>query len=123
MSTLFEFSLSHKQEIVEDLKGQMESLKNDIEDYKNSLLELNEAIQVANASENLKEVSKLIKVFYTNLKEQLYENRNENYKLIKEVQHLNREKVNLAQQVQFCEQSIADLEKTVGISASGGRNK
>jgi hypothetical protein len=64
---------------------------------------------------NSEAIQSIMKTFYQGLKEKLYSKRDENYHLVKEIQQLEREKIQLQQQTLFCMRRIADLEETVGV--------
>lgn len=66
---------------------------------------------------NTDTIQTIMKTFYTNLKEQLYSKKNENYHLVRELQQLQRDKKQLQQEVDFCSRRIMELEKVVGVKA------
>jgi len=65
--------------------------------------------------ENIKEIQPMLRDFHKKLKENLHEEKNENYKLQREMEQLNREKQQIQQQILFSHKRIFELEKFVGI--------
>ena len=65
--------------------------------------------------ENIKEIQPMLRDFHKKLKENLHEEKNENYKLLREMEQLNREKQQIQQQIIFSHKRIFELEKFVGI--------
>ncbi len=65
--------------------------------------------------ENIKEIQPMLRDFHKKLKDNLHEEKNENYKLLREMEQLNREKQQIQQQILFSHKRIFELEKFVGI--------
>ena len=53
---------------------------------------MNEKINNDNIT-NIRELQPMLKAFHSRLKERLHEEKNENYKLMREIEGLNREKL------------------------------
>lgn len=66
-------------------------------------------------NKNTELLQTIMKDFYSNLKDQLYGKKNENYQLVRELQELEREKIQLQQQTVFSKRRIEDLEGFVGV--------
>lgn len=86
-----------------------------IQIYKNDLKAMNDEVNRRNI-ENIKEVQPMLRDFHKKLKENLHEEKNENYKLLRELEQLNREKQQIQQQILFSHKRIYELEKFVGLS-------
>lgn len=65
--------------------------------------------------ENIKEIQPMLREFHKKLKDSLHEEKNENYKLLRELEQLNRDKQQIQQQILFCHKRIFELEKFVGV--------
>jgi len=57
----------------------------------------------------------MLKEFHFKLKESLGSEKNESYKLVRELEYLNREKLQIQQSILFSHKRIMELEKLVGI--------
>lgn len=55
---------------------------------------MNERINTENIN-NIKDLQPMLKEFHNKLKERLHEEKNENYKLLREIEGLNREKLSI----------------------------
>ena len=77
---------------------------------------MNERINKSNA-ENLKETQPMMREFHNNLKETLQEERNQNYQFLRDIEQLNRDKLQIQQNLLFSENRIQELEESVGVSA------
>ena len=82
--------------------------------YKNDLKAMNDEVNRKNI-ENIKEIQPMLRDFHKKLKDNLHEEKNENYKLLREMEQLNREKQQIQQQILFSHKRILELEKFVGI--------
>lgn len=82
--------------------------------YKNDLKSMNDEVNRRNI-ENIKEIQPMLREFHKRLKDNLHEEKNENYKLLREMEQLNREKQQIQQQILFSHKRIFELEKFVGI--------
>lgn len=82
--------------------------------YKNDLKGMNDEVNRRNI-ENIKEIQPMLREFHKRLKDNLHEEKNENYKLLREMEQLNREKQQIQQQILFSHKRIFELEKFVGI--------
>jgi predicted nucleic acid-binding Zn-ribbon protein len=99
---------------IENLKAEMLSLRGVISDYKKSLKDMNDFITERHHN-NANIIQVTMKSFSADLKEKLHGKKNENYQLVRELQHLNREKLGLRQQIDFSSFRIMELEKIVGV--------
>jgi hypothetical protein len=66
--------------------------------------------------QNTAEISPLLKELYSRVKESFGHEKNEMYKLTRELEAVSREKSVLVQQIVLCEGRIKNLESIVGIS-------
>ncbi|CAD8086869.1 unnamed protein product [Paramecium primaurelia] len=107
MSTLYTTSIKQLQDSLAEYK---ELIKKTEEELK----AMNEKINNDNIT-NIRELQPMLKVFHGKLKEKLHEEKNENYKLMREIEALNREKLQIQQSILFSHKRIMDLEKLVGI--------
>ena len=82
--------------------------------YKNDLKGMNDEVNKKNI-ENIKEIQPMLRDFHKKLKDNLHEEKNENYKLLREMEQLNREKQQIQQQILFSHKRIFELEKFVGV--------
>ena len=80
--------------------------------YKNDLKGMNDEVNKKNI-ENIKEIQPMLRDFHKKLKDNLHEEKNENYKLLREMEQLNREKQQIQQQILFSHKRIFELEKLV----------
>ncbi|EGR28797.1 hypothetical protein IMG5_168330 [Ichthyophthirius multifiliis] len=108
----------HEQLLV--LQKQAKYYKQLAQEYKNDLENVQHLIHNNNIN-NIKEIQPLIKEFQLHLKQLLNEEKSENYKLQRELEQLNRDKLQLQQQLLFCSKRVQDLQKQVGIY--DGENK
>ncbi|EAS01101.1 hypothetical protein TTHERM_00316540 (macronuclear) [Tetrahymena thermophila SB210] len=83
-------------------------------EYKRDLENIQHTIHNNNIN-NIKEIQPMLREFHQRLKERLQEEKNENYKLQRELEQLNRDKLQLQQQLLFCSKRVQDLQKYTGI--------
>ncbi|KAM3135677.1 hypothetical protein pb186bvf_012203 [Paramecium bursaria] len=99
------------------IKGLVDGLKEYkdlIKQTEDELKAMNERINTENIN-NIKDLQPMLKEFHNKLKERLHEEKNENYKLLREIEGLNREKLQIQQTILFSHKRIMELEKLVGI--------
>lgn len=65
--------------------------------------------------DNIREIQPMLRDFHKKLKDNLHEEKNENYKLLREMEQITREKQQIQQQILFSHKRIFELEKFVGI--------
>lgn len=97
------------------IRKQAELLTQDQRRFKSELEELQLRVNSHNM-QNTAELSPLLKELYVRVKEGFNEEKNELYKLTREMDAVSREKSILVQQVVMCEGRIRSLEALVGIS-------
>jgi len=101
---------------VRKLRELLFQYKEVITEYKNELKGMNRRINEANQG-NIGEIQPALRTFYEGLKEELQDTKNENYQLQREAEQLNRDKMQIQQQINFSENRILELEKLMGVSA------
>eukprot|EP00825_Cyclidium_porcatum_P008924 TRINITY_DN14484_c0_g1_i5.p1 TRINITY_DN14484_c0_g1~~TRINITY_DN14484_c0_g1_i5.p1 ORF type:complete len:180 (-),score=43.89 TRINITY_DN14484_c0_g1_i5:196-735(-) len=99
---------------IKKLLADNQQYKDLIASYKKDLTVLKDEIHNQNMN-NIRDVQPMLKEFYQRLKDSLQSEKNENYKLQREMEQLNREKIQIQQQILFSHKRILELEKMVGI--------
>lgn len=96
------------------LQEDLANYKQLIREYKDHLKSMNQRINEENFA-NIRTTQPELREFHQKLKVALQEAKNENYQLQREAEQLTREKIQLQQQLNFCEKRVQDLEKFVGL--------
>jgi len=94
----------------------LQQYKDLIHEYKEELKGMNRRINEAN-SMGIGDLQPAMRKFYDQLKGELQDAKNENYQLQREAEQLNRDKMQIQQQINFSEKRIQELEKFMGVSA------
>jgi len=98
------------------LKELLQQYKDIIHEYKEELKGMNRRINEANQL-GMGDLQPAMRRFYDQLKTELQDTKNENYQLQREAEQLNRDKMQIQQQINFSEKRIQELEKFMGVSA------
>ena len=95
-----------------NLKKEASNLTEMMDNHRKSMDKMTNEINEKHEKDT-QELQFIMKDFYTKLKDRLYGKKNENYQLVRELQQLEREKVQMHQQAVFSSNRIKQLEKEI----------